>query len=82
VVRKRTGATATIRDVTAKEMLLQRAPKWTEREAEIALRAVTHESGGADEWGDVDAQMDVAMSESLRDLDEEERKAGFEPWRP
>lgn len=77
---------ATIEGVTAKEKLLQRAPKWTEREAEIALRAVEREGsesqGIVDEWGDLDAQMDAAMRDSLRELDEKERKAGVEPWRP
>jgi len=35
-----------------------------------------------EEWGDLDAQMDAVMSGSLRELDEEERKDGFPPWRP
>ncbi len=36
----------------------------------------------AEEWGDLDTQMDAAMTDLLRELDEEERKADLSPWRP
>jgi hypothetical protein len=35
-----------------------------------------------EEWGDLDKQMDAAMTASLRELGEEERKAGLSPWLP
>lgn len=46
--------------MSAREELLRLAPSWTEHEAEVALRAVAHEStpGGeevAEGWGDSSA---------------------------
>ncbi len=43
---------------------------------------VSRHSGDDEEWGDLDAQMDAAMKDSLRELGEEERRAGLSPWRP
>jgi hypothetical protein len=34
----------------------------------------------ADEWGDVARQMTVLMADQMRQLNDEERKAGFDPW--
>jgi hypothetical protein len=64
--------------MTAKEQLLQEAPGWSEREAEVALRAVAceHEGRTVDEWGDLDEFTARASSAMLRRLDEEEAKAG------
>jgi hypothetical protein len=65
----------------AKEKLLERAPNWSKEQAERALLAA--ESGSiVDEWGDLDAQTDATTAASIRELDEEERAAGLEPWRP
>lgn len=50
--------------------------------ATIPLDEVKREGEQGDDWGDLDEQMDAAMRDSLRELDEEERKAGVEPWRP
>lgn len=36
--------------------------------------------GTPDEWGDLEAQADRARLAALRRLDEEERRAGHEPW--
>ena len=33
-----------------------------------------------DEWGDLMAQIDRTTSDVMRELAEEEREAGFEPW--
>lgn len=46
--------------MSAREELLRLAPRWTEHEAEIALKAVAHESTPGDEdvaegWGDSSA---------------------------
>jgi hypothetical protein len=75
--------------MTAKEKLLERAPKWSEHDAEIALRAVEREHVGGseravDEWGDLDRFSARASLGVLRHLDEEEAKAGFswEEYRP
>lgn len=65
--------------MTAKEQLLQKAPDWSEHDAEVALRAVEREHAGrtVDEWGDLDEFTARASSAMLRRLDEEEAKAGF-----
>ena len=36
--------------------------------------------GTPDEWGDIEAQMDVLTEDTLRRLEAEERAAGVEPW--
>jgi hypothetical protein len=69
--------------VTAKEKLHLLVDRLSDGEAEHA-RIVLEDGPGSslEEWGDLDAQMDVAMAGSLRELDEEERKDGFPPWNP
>ena len=65
--------------VTAKEKLLQRAPHWSEEQAERALRAA--ESDGAiDEWSDLSKLHEVSTAEMMRRLAQEEKAAGHEPW--
>jgi hypothetical protein len=67
--------------VTSKEKLLQRAPHWSEAEAEAerALRAA--ESDGAfDERGDVSKLHEVSVAETMRRLAEEEQAAGHKTW--
>jgi hypothetical protein len=68
--------------MTAKELLLQEAPGWSEHDAEVALRAVqrAHTGESADEWGSLSEVHDVAFGETMRRLDEEERAAGQKPW--
>lgn len=65
--------------MTAKERLLQEAPGWTEEQARHALAAATGRI--IDDWGDLGAQSDALTRRVMRDLDEEERAAGFEPWK-
>jgi hypothetical protein len=65
--------------MTAKEILLERAPHWTEEQAARALRAAEGD-GTVDDWGDVEQLLDSAAKATMRDLDEEERAAGHEPW--
>lgn len=69
--------------MTAKEKLLERAPQWTEREAEIALQAVERESSGSqsivDEWGDLSAQTQELAEQAAARLAQREREAG-RPW--
>lgn len=62
--------------MTAKELLLERAPHWSEHDAEVALRAVEREHDGkdVDEWGDVDAQTEALFVDSMRALADEERE--------
>jgi hypothetical protein len=64
--------------VTAKEQLLQRAPHWSEEQAERALRAA--ESDELDEWGDLSKLHQVSSAETMRRLAEEEQAAGHEAW--
>jgi hypothetical protein len=68
--------------VTAKEKLLKEAPRWSERDAQVALRAVErdHADGNervVDEWGDLDEFSARGSEPTLRRLDEEEAAAGF-----
>jgi len=66
--------------MTAREKLLEQAPRWTEREAEIALRAVAHvaeqENDVAEDWGDLSA-----LRAALNDYDASEapEDGGREP---
>jgi hypothetical protein len=44
-----------------------------------------HESGShgtLDDWGDLGATTHAAAAETMRGLEEEERAAGHQPWRP
>ena len=72
--------------MNAKVKLLVEATRWSTQDAEVALRAVEQAhapSSGriVDEWGDLDAQTDALAKRSMRDLAEEERAAGFPPWK-
>ena len=65
--------------MTAKEKLLERAPNWSEEQAERALCAA--ESGEVvDGWGDLSKLHEVSTAETLQRLAEEEEAAGHEPW--
>jgi hypothetical protein len=64
--------------MTAKEKLLQRAPHWSEEQAERALRAA--ESADVDEWGDLSELHEASSAETMRRLAKEEQAAGHEPW--
>jgi hypothetical protein len=69
--------------MTAKEKLLEQAPSWSEEQAERALLAVEAAPNSIlDEWGDLDAQTDATTAASMRELEEEERASGLEPWHP
>lgn len=68
--------------MTAKELLLEQVPTWSEHDAEVALAAVEHEhqaesASNIDEWGDLDAQTYAATIASMREMDEEEAAIGF-----
>jgi hypothetical protein len=74
------GRTAsTLRLVTAKEKLMERAPYWTEEQAARALRAAEGDEI-VDEWGDLTTLHDVTTAETMRRLADEERVAGQKPW--
>ena len=55
-----------------------------DREAEIGRAIVEGYTrippGTPDEWGDLEALNDALTLETIQRLDEEERRAGFEPW--
>jgi hypothetical protein len=65
--------------MTAKEKLLQRAPHWSEEQAERALRAAASDDA-VDEWGDLSKLHEVSAAETMRRLASEEHAAGHEPW--
>lgn len=65
--------------MTAKEKLLQRAPHWTEEQAERALRAAENADAG-DEWGNLSKLHEASSAETTRRLAEEEQAAGHKPW--
>lgn len=65
--------------MTAKEKLLERAPNWTEEQAQRALRAAEGD-GAEDEWGDLSTVHDVNAREKMRHLAEEEQALGHKSW--
>lgn len=69
----------TLEGVTAKERLLERAPLWSEEQAERALRAAEGDDE-VDAWGDLTDLHEVATAETMRRLADEERAAGHVPW--
>ena len=73
----------TIRAMTTKERLHKLVDELSEAEADETLRfAVAHHEGrNVDEWGDMDAQTDALFADTMRTLAEEERAAGFGPWK-
>lgn len=76
VVRRSPGAIASatsIGEVTAKEKVLERAPHWSEEQAERALRAAEDSS---DEWGDIGAQTQALAEQAEERLKARERAAG------
>ena len=64
--------------MTAKQKLLQRAPHWSEEQAERALRAA--ENGAVDEWGNLAVLREHATAETLQRLAQQEQAAGHESW--
>jgi hypothetical protein len=76
-----------MRGMTAKELLLERAPNWSEDEAEVALRAVEHRHAAqarpgdiVDDWGNLSAMTRASTARAMRRLAEEEAAAGHDPW--
>jgi hypothetical protein len=65
--------------LTAKGKLLQRAPHWSEEQAERALRAAER-NGVVDEWGDLSKLHEVSSAATMRRLASEEQAAGHDPW--
>ena len=63
-------------EVTAKEKVLERAPQWSEEQAERALRAA---EGGVDDWGDIRAQTQALAEQADERLQAREHAAG-ETW--
>jgi hypothetical protein len=62
--------------MTAKEKVLEQAPRWSEHDAQIALRAVARERAmddRADAWGSVSQATADAAVQVMRDLAQEER---------
>jgi hypothetical protein len=73
----------TVGDVTAKEKLHRLVDELSEQEAGSALRliAARREGDVVDEWGNVGEQMVAASARALRQLSDEERRAGIPAWR-
>ena len=59
--------------MTAKEKVLERAPHWSEEQAERALRAA---EGRFDQWGDIRAQTQALAEQADERLKARERAAG------
>ena len=62
--------------MTAKEKVLERAPHWSEEQAERALRAA---EASVDEWADIGAQTQALAEQAEERLKARERAAG-ETW--
>lgn len=65
--------------MTAKEKLLERAPLWSEEQAERALRAVEGDET-VDEWGDLSELHETTTRETMGRLSTEESAAGHDRW--
>jgi hypothetical protein len=64
--------------MTAKELVLQEAPTWSEAQAERALRAAHVELGDViDDWGNLSAMARASTSRAMHRMAEEEAAAGF-----
>jgi hypothetical protein len=64
--------------MTAKELVLQEAPTWSEEQAERALRAAHVEPGDTiDDWGNLSAMARSSTSRAMHRMAEEEAAAGF-----
>jgi hypothetical protein len=67
--------------MTAKELLLERAPTLTEEQAQRALLAVDAMPGDIiDDWGNLSAMTRASTARAMRRMAEEEAAAGLEPW--
>lgn len=72
--------------MTAKEQLLEEVAAMSEPQAASWLDVIERErkardqARNVDEWGDLDAMLDAEAADVMRELDEEERAAGYEPW--
>ncbi len=72
------GGCAKIRGMTAKELLLQRAPTLTEEQAQRALLAVEAKPGDIiDDWGNLSAMTRTSSRRALKRMSDEEAAAGF-----
>ena len=67
----------TIERMTAKQQLLERAPNWTEAQAQRALDAA---EGLSECWGELENQSQKLFLHASRALDAEEQAAGHGPW--
>lgn len=67
------ASATSIGEMTAKEKLLERAPDWSEEQAERALRAA---EGSVDEWGDIGAQTQALSEQAEERLQARERATG------
>jgi hypothetical protein len=67
--------------MTAKELLLERAPTLTEEQAQRALLAVDAMPGDIiDDWGNLSAMKRASTGRLMRRMADEEAAAGLDPW--
>ena len=65
--------------MTAKEKLLQRAPHWSEEQAERALLAAESDEAVGERSG-LSKLHEVSSAKTMRWLANEEQKAADDPW--
>lgn len=65
--------------MTAKEKLLREVLDLDEAEAAAARIVIERRPSGTD--GELEAILDAESDEALDEMDTEERKAGFGPWK-
>jgi hypothetical protein len=78
-----TFAGARLWEVTTREKVEELLDRLSEAELEAEykrLRQAVEGERHVEEWGDLDAQTDSFFADSMKDLAEEERAAGFGPW--
>lgn len=69
--------------MTVKQQLLERVQRFSEAEAAEILQVIDARGLRAeDDWGDLEAQMDAGMRETLGQMADEEDAAGCAPWDP
>jgi hypothetical protein len=76
--------------MTAKETVLEHLPRWTEDQAERALLAAEGSRDvesymrtpqfEPDGWTDLEKVNEASRGTVLKCVDDEERKAGLQPW--
>jgi hypothetical protein len=73
----------TIRDMTTRETALKLVEELPESRLELLIQFLASQQKPGDvidEWGNLSAMTRASTVKTMRQLDEQEREAGCEPW--